>query len=147
LTLARENPAIDRNGPDGNNPAMNPRELQIVSALSVFLSAALPTAVGTVAFRAQPILITLIQGEPGTLPSVTGFFFNHFTAALLTLLALGLIATWVAIKGYRQPDTEGASKMATLLVAVCFSAVASVAFLTLFILSTALPLYARLTDR
>jgi hypothetical protein len=37
--------------------------------------------------------------------------------------------------------------MATLLVAVCFSAVVSVGFLTLFILSTALPIYARLTDR
>mgnify|MGYP006201564295 CR=1 FL=1 len=37
--------------------------------------------------------------------------------------------------------------LATLLVAVCFSAVASVGFLTLFILSTALPLYTRLTDR
>jgi hypothetical protein len=37
--------------------------------------------------------------------------------------------------------------MATLLVAVCFSAVASVGFLTLFILSTALPLYTRLTNR
>jgi dolichyl-phosphate-mannose--protein O-mannosyl transferase len=78
---------------------------------------------------------------------VTGFFFNYFTAALLTLLVLGVIATWVAVKGYRQADEEGASKMATLLVAVCFSAVASVGFLTLFILSTALPLYTRLTDR
>jgi hypothetical protein len=125
--LARENPDIDREGLDRNNPAMNPRELKIVSALAVFLS--------------------LIQGEPGALPAVTGFFFNYFTAALLTLLVLGAIATWVAVKGYRQADEEGASKMATLLVAVCFSAVASVGFLTLFILSTALPLYTRLTNR
>lgn len=145
--MARENPDIDRGGLAGNNPAMNPRELKIVSALSVFLCAALPTAVGAVAFRAQPVLIALINGEPGTLPTVTGFFFNHFTAALLTLLVLGAIATWVALKGYRQPDEEGAGKMATLLVAVCFSAVASVGFLTLFILSTALPLYAKLTER
>jgi hypothetical protein len=145
--LARENPDIDREGLDGNNPPMNPRELKIVSALAVFLSAALPTAVGAVAFRAQPILISLIQGEPGALPAVTGFFFNYFTAALLTLLVLGAIATWVAVKGYRQADEEGASKMATLLVAVCFSAVASVGFLTLFILATALPLYTRLTNR
>lgn len=127
--------------------AMNPRELKIVSALSVFLCAALPTAVGAVAFRSQPVLIDLIKSEPGKLPAVTGFFFNHFTAALLTLLVLGAIATWVALKGYRQPNDEGAGKMATLLVAVCFSAVVSVGFLTLFILSTALPIYARLTDR
>lgn len=126
---------------------MSPRELQIVSALAVFLSAALPTAVGAVAFRAQPILITLIHGEAGTLPGLTGFFFNHFTGALYLLFALGALATWVAVKGYRQPAEDGAGRMATLLSAVCFSALVSVAFLTLFILSTALPVYARLTDR
>lgn len=126
---------------------MTPRELKIVSALSVFLTAALPTAVGAVAFRAQPVLIALIQGEPGSLPGLTAFFFNHFTGALLILLALGAIATWVAFKGYRQPEEEGASRMATLLSAVCFSAVVSVGFLTLFLLSTALPVYAKLTDR
>lgn len=126
---------------------MSPRELQIVSALAVFLSAAFPTAVGAVAFRAQPVLVAVIQGEAGTLPGLTGFFFNHFTAALLTLLALGAIATWVALKAYRQTAEEGATRMATLLSAVCFSAVASVGFLTLFILATALPVYAKLTDR
>jgi len=126
---------------------MTPRELQIVSALSVFLTAALPTAVGAVAFRTQPILVALIQGEPGTLPGLTGFFFNHFSAALLTLLVLGALATWVAIKGLRQPDEAGAGKMATLLSAVCFSAVVSVGFLTLFLVSTALPIYSKLTER
>lgn len=126
---------------------MNPRELKIVSALAVFLTAALPTAVGAVAFRSQPILVALINGEPGSLPGLTGFFFNHFTAALLCLLAVGLLATWVALKGYRQPDEDGQAKLGTLLVAVCFSAVASVSFLTLFILSTALPLYSKLTER
>ncbi len=126
---------------------MTPRELQIVSALSVFLSAALPTAVGAVAFRAQPILIALIQGEAGALPWLTGFFFNHFTAALYLLFALGALATWVAVKGYRQPAEAGAGRMATLLAAVCFSAIVSVGFLALFILSTALPIYARLTER
>lgn len=126
---------------------MNPRELKIVSALAVFLTAALPTAVGAVAFRSQPILVALISGEPGSLPGLTGFFFNYFTAALLILFALGLLATGVAFKGFRQPDEDGQGKMGTLLVAVCLSAVVSVGFLTLFILSTALPLYSRLTER
>ena len=126
---------------------MNPRELKVVSALAVFLTAALPTAVGAVAFRAQPILVALISGEPGTLPGLTSFFFNHFTAALLILLAVGLLATWVAFKGFQQPAEEGQGKLATLLVAVCLSAVVSVGFLTLFILSTALPLYSKLTER
>ncbi len=126
---------------------MNPREQKIVAALAVFLTAAFPTAVGAVTFRAQPVFVALIKGEPGALPIVTGLFFNHFTGMLVGLLALGAIATWIAIQAFRQKETEGEAKLATLLVAVALSALVSVGFLTLFIFSTALPVYAKFTER
>ncbi len=126
---------------------MNPREQKIVAALAVFLTAAFPTAVGAVTFRAQPVFVALIKGEPGALPIVTGLFFNHFTGMLVGLLALGAIATWIAIQAFRQKETEGETKLATLLVAVALSALVSVGFLTLFIFSTALPVYAKFTER
>ena len=126
---------------------MNPREQKIVAALAVFLTAAFPTAVGAVTFRAQPVFVALIKGEPGALPIVTGLFFNHFTGMLVGLLTLGAIATWIAIQAFRQKETEGETKLATLLVAVALSALVSVGFLTLFIFSTALPVYAKFTER
>lgn len=126
---------------------MNPREQKIVSALAVFLTAAFPAAVGAVTFRAQPVFVALIKGEPGALPLLTGLFFNHFTGMLVALLLLGGFATWIAVQAYRQKEDEIQTKLATLLVAVAFSALVSVAFLTLFIFSTALPVYAKFTER
>jgi predicted exporter len=125
---------------------MNPREFKIISALAVFLTAALPTTVGTIAFRAQPILQSIIIGEAGQLPGITGFYFNHFTGALVTLLVLGLGATWFAFKAYRQ-NTDPADSLSRLLVAVCFSSLVSILFIGLLILATTMPIYAKLTER
>ncbi len=126
---------------------MNPRELNLISALAVFLTAALPTTVGTIAFRAQPILQSLIVGEVGQLPSLTGFYFNHFTGALIGLLILGLLVTWIAFKAHRQNSAEPAERISKVLVALCFSSLLSILFLSLLILATALPVYAKLTER
>lgn len=126
---------------------MNPREQKIVSALAVFLTAAFPVAVGAVTFRAQPVFVGLIKGEPGALPVLTSLFFNHFTGMLVTLLVLGAVSTWIAIQALRQKENEGETKLATLLVAVAFSALVSVGYLTLFIFSTALPVYAKFLER
>ena len=49
---------------------MTPRELRIISALAVFLSAALPAAAGAIAFRSQPILAATLNGEAGALPGL-----------------------------------------------------------------------------
>ena len=125
---------------------MNPREQKIVSALAVFLTAAFPVAVGAVTFRAQPVFVGLIKGEPGALPVLTSLFFNHFTGMLVTLLVLGAVSTWIAIQALRQKENEGETKLATLLVAVAFSALVSVGYLTLFIFSTALPVYAKFME-
>ena len=126
---------------------MNPREQKIVSALAVFLTAAFPVAVGAVTFRAQPVFVGLIKGEPGALPILTSLFFNHFTGMLVSLLVLGAVSTWIAIQALRQKENEGETKLATLLVAVAFSALVSVGYLTLFIFSTALPVYAKFLER
>ena len=126
---------------------MNPREQKIVSALAVFLTAAFPVAVGAVTFRAQPVFVGPIKGEPGALPVLTSLFFNHFTGMLVTLLVLGAVSTWIAIQALRQKENEGETKLATLLVAVAFSALVSVGYLTLFIFSTALPVYAKFLER
>jgi len=126
---------------------MNPREFKIISALSVFLTAALPTTAGAIAFRTQPILQSLIIGEAGHLPGITGFYFNHFTGALVTLLILGLGATWFAFKTYRQENTDGVTKLGRLLVAICFSSLVSILFIGLLLLATVLPIYDKLTER
>ena len=126
---------------------MNPREQKIVSALAVFLTAAFPTAVGAVTFRAQPVLVALIKGEPGALPIVTGLFFNHFTGMLVGLMILGAVATWIAVQAYRQKNENPQIQLATLLVAVAMSALVSVSYLTLFIFSTALPVYTKFIER
>ena len=126
---------------------MNPREQKIVSALAVFLTAAFPVAVGAVTFRAQPVFVGLIKGEPRALPILTSLFFNHFTGMLVSLLVLGAVSTWIAIQALRQKENEGETKLATLLVAVAFSALVSVGYLTLFIFSTALPVYAKFLER
>jgi hypothetical protein len=126
---------------------MNPREQKLASALAVFLTAALPAAAGAIAFRAQPVLLTLIASEPGAISATTGFFFNHFTAALVTLFILGLLTTGVAYRAFRRAETAAAESLTQLLVTVSLSALLSVAFLALFILAAALPLYSRLTQR
>jgi len=126
---------------------MTPRELQIVSALAVFLSAALPAAAGAIAFRSQPILAATLQGEAGALPGLTGFYFNHFTGALGLLLALGAAITAYAGYAHLRKDEEPVVRMAKLLVATCFAALVSVVFLGLLVLATALPVYAKLMQR
>ena len=126
---------------------MTPRELRIVSALAVFLCAALPAASGAVAFRAQPVLAALIAGEAAPLPALSGFFFNHFTAALLVLLVAGLGVTAYAAAARRGLGEDPSAGFAKLLVATCFSALFAVLFLGLFVLATALPAYAKLTPR
>lgn len=126
---------------------MTPRELQIISALAVFLSAALPAAAGAIAFRAQPILVTTLQGEAGALPGLTNFYFNHFTAALSILLVLGLGITAYATRAHLKKDEDPVIRSAKLLVSTCFAALTSVAFLGLLVLATVLPVYAKLMQR
>jgi hypothetical protein len=126
---------------------MTPREQKLASALAVFLTAALPAAAGAIAFRAQPVLLTLIANEPSAISTLTNFFFNHFTGALLTLFTLGALITLAAFRAFRLPAEEALARMTQLLVTVCLSALVSVAFLAMMILATALPLYSRLTQR
>ncbi len=126
---------------------MNPREIKIVSGLAVFLTVGLPAAAGAIAFRAQPILTTLITGEPGKLPGLTDYYFNHFTGALLTLFVLAALATFISLRSYLKKDGEAIVQMATLLAAACFSALISVGFLALLILATTMPLYAKIMAR
>ncbi len=125
---------------------MTPRELRIISALAVFLTAGLPATAGAIAFRAQPVLVASIVGEPGQLPGLTGLFFNHFTGALLGLLVIGLggmlYAAWAHLR-----ETDDVVRMTKLLAATCFAALTSVAFLALFVLAAALPAYAKLMQR
>ncbi len=125
---------------------MQPREIQAVSALAVFLTAALPAAAGAVAFRAQPVLVAAVTGEPGRLPPLTGLYFNHFTWTLTVHALLAAAATWFAVRAHRGAESDEL-RLGTLLATTCFSAVLSVAFLALLVLATALPLYASLTAR
>jgi hypothetical protein len=125
---------------------MTPRELRIISALAVFLTAGLPAAAGAIAFRAQPVLVASIVGEPGQLPALTGVFFNHFTGTLLGLLVVGLGVTLYAARTHLR-ETDDVVRMTKLLAATCFAALVSVSFLALFVLAAALPAYAKLMQR
>ena len=125
---------------------MTPRELRIISALAVFLTAGLPAAAGAIAFRSQPVLVATIIGEPGQLPGLTGLFFNHFSGALIGLLVIGLGVTSYAVLA-RLREQDDVVRMSKLLAATCFSALISVAFLALFVLAAALPAYAKLMQR
>ena len=125
---------------------MTPRELRIISALAVFLTAGLPAAAGAIAFRAQPVLVATIIGEPGQLPGLTGLFFNHFSGALLGLLAVGLGVTLYAARTHLR-ETDEVVRMTKLLASTCFAALVSVAFLAMFVLASALPAYAKLMQR
>ena len=131
-----------------NNPFMSPQEQKIAAGLSVFLTAALPTSVGVIAFRAQPILANIIKGEFHTLPALTSFFFNYFQGSLTVLFILGCVATWISFKAYHQSTGENQSiKFPELLVALAFSSLISIIYLNLFIFSTAWPVYNKLTER
>ena len=131
-----------------NNDSMTPKEQKIAAGLSVFLTAALPTAVGIIAFRAEPILANIIRGEAHSLPALTSFFFNHFQGSLLGLFILGILATWISFKAYHQPSVENQTiKFPELLVALAFSALVSIIYLSLFIFSTAWPIYSKITER
>ena len=126
---------------------MSPRELRVVSALAVFLSAALPAAAGAIAFRSQPILAATLHDQAGALPGLTSLYFNHFSGVLIALLVCGLGVTAYAARAHLRADEEPVVRMAKLLVATCFSALGSVVFLGLLVLATALPVYAKLMQR
>lgn len=146
--MARDNPIIDPLWNGLNNQKMSPREQKITAALSVFLTASLPAAVGVIAFRAQPIFATLIKAEPHSLPPLTSFFFNYFQGSLICLFILGAGATWISFKAYHQATAENTTRtFPELLVALSFSALVSIVFLSLFIFSTAWPVYNKLTER
>ena len=131
-----------------NNLPMTPKEQKVAAGLAVFLTAALPTSVGVIAFRSQPILANIIKGEANALPVITSFFFNYFQGSLLCLFILAAIATWVSFKAYHQSSGENQSiKFPELLVALAFSSLISIIYLSLFIFSTAWPVYNKLTER
>jgi len=131
-----------------NNRLMSPKEQKVAAGLSVFLTAALPTAVGVIAFRSQPILANIIKGEAHTLPALTIFFFNYFQGSLICLFILACLATWISFKAYHESSGENQSiKFPELLVALAFSSLISIIYLTLFIFSTAWPVYNKLTER
>jgi len=116
-----------------------------LSLLACLLVPGMPAVAGVIAFRSQPILIAGIQGEPGRLPALTSFFFNHFSWSLLLLLVAALVLSLLAIGQLRR--TDSAERMGGLLTLVCASALTSVLYLGLFVLAVSLPLYANLTAR
>lgn len=124
---------------------MDPVASRRLSLIACLLVPALPAVAGMIAFRSQPILIAGIQGNPGHLPFLTDFFFNHFAGALLALLGATLALALLTIAQLRRADES--DRLGGLLVMTCASALTSVLFLGLFVLAVALPLYARLTER
>lgn len=114
-----------------------------ISLLAVVMTAGLPALAGMLIFRAQPILIAAIQGEPGRLGTLTDLFYNHAGAVLLVLLAAGAALAGASFAQLRKADD--AERLATQLALLCGAALLSVAYATLFVLAAALPLYARLT--
>jgi hypothetical protein len=127
---------------------MSPKEQKVIAALSVFLTAAFPTSVGIIAFRSEPILANIIKGEAHSLPALTNFYFNHFQGSLGLLFVFGLISTWISFKAYHQSSGHNQTlKFPELLAALSFSALVSIIYLSLFIFSTAWPIYSKLTER
>ncbi|MFZ9201184.1 MAG: hypothetical protein ACO23N_02005 [Opitutales bacterium] len=116
-----------------------------LSLLACLLVPGMPAVAGVIAFRSQPILVAGIQGEPGRLPALTSFFFNHFSWSLILLLAVTVALALLAIGQLRR--TDPAERLGGLLTLVCASALTSVLYLGLFVLAVALPLYANLTAR
>lgn len=136
---------VDRPAGLGQNTRMDPAASRRLSLLACALIPGIPAAAGMIAFRSQPILVAAIQGDPGRLPMLTNFFFNHFAASLLLLLAVAFGLAMLALAELRRG--EPAERLGGLLVLTCASALTSVLYLGLFVLSVALPLYARLTER
>lgn len=124
---------------------MDPAVSRRLSLLACVLIPGIPAAAGMIAFRSQPILVAAIQGDPGKLPFLTNFFFNHFAATLLILLAVAFGLALLALAELRR--SEPVERLSGLLVLTCASALTSVLYLGLFVLSVALPLYARLIER
>lgn len=124
---------------------MDPAASRRISLLACVLIPGMPAAAGMIAFRSQPILVAAIQGDPGRLPALTNFFFNHFGASLLLLLAVAFGLALLGLAELRR--SEPAERLGGLLVLTCASALTSVLYLGLFVLSVAVPLYAKLTER
>lgn len=114
-----------------------------ISQLAVLMTAGLPALAGMLIFRAQPILVAAIQGEPGRLGFLTNLFYNHAGASLLALLATGCGLATASFLQLRKADD--AERLATQLALLCAAALLAVAYAALFVLAAALPLYARLT--
>ena len=114
-----------------------------ISQLAVLMTAGLPALAGMLIFRAQPILVAAIQGEPGRLGFLTDLFYNHAGAALLALLAAGCGLALASFLQLRKSDD--AERLATQLALLCAASLLAVAYAALFVLAAALPLYARLT--
>ncbi len=114
-----------------------------ISQLAVLMTAGLPALAGMLIFRAQPILVAAIQGEPGKLGALTDLFYNHAGASLLALLVAGCALAAASFLQLRKDDD--AERLATQLALLCGSALLSVAYAALFVMAAALPLYARLT--
>lgn len=124
---------------------MDHTHVRKVSLLACVLTAGLPALAGMLVFRAQPILVAAIQGDPRELGWLTRLFFNHPGRALLALLGAGLVlflASFVQLRG-----RDDVTRLANQLGLLAASALLSVLFAGLFALAAALPLYARLTVR
>ena len=124
---------------------MDPSTVRNVSLLACALTAGLPALAGMLVFRAQPILVAAIQGDPRELGWLTNLFFNHAGAALLGLLAAGFALAAASFLQLRKADPT--ERLANQLGLLCASGLLSVLFAGLFTLAAALPLYARLTER
>lgn len=124
---------------------MDPSHARSVSLLACAMTAGLPALAGMLVFRAQPILVAAIQGDPRDLGWLTGLFFNHPGAALIGLLATGLALFAASFLQLRKADA--AERLANQVGLLSASALVSVLFAGLFTLAAALPLYARLTER
>jgi len=124
---------------------MDQANVRRVSLLACALTAGLPALAGMLVFRAQPILVAAIQGDPKELGWLTNLFFNHPGGALLGLLAVGLLLFAGSFLQLRRADDV--ARLANQLALLAASALVSVLFAALFALAAALPLYARLTER
>jgi len=124
---------------------MDQANVRRVSLLACALTAGLPALAGMLVFRAQPILVAAIQGDPRDLGWLTQVFFNHPRAALLGLLATGLLLFVGSFLQLRRSDDV--ARLANQIALLAASALVSVLFAALFALAAALPLYARLSER
>lgn len=124
---------------------MDHQNARRVSLLACAMTAGLPALAGMMVFRAQPILVAAIQGDPRELGWLTNLFFNHAGSALLGMLAAGFALFVASFLQLRRGDDV--ARLGNQLGLLCASALLSVLFAGLFTLAAALPLYARLTAR